>query len=107
MVISVGYETVLHLAKRKASIIILAVRSLSKGHSAVEKLTASYPAYGGKYEVWELDMASFASVVAFGKRCEALKRLDIAILNAGLSVAKYEKTGDGWEKTLQVRRNKR
>lgn len=105
---SVGYEAALHLAKRNASVIILAVRSVSKGQAAVEQLHAACPTYEGKIEVWELDMASFANVIAFGKRCvETLPRLDIAILNAGVVSFNYAKTGDGWEQLLQVRRSSR
>ena len=40
--------------------------------------------------------------MAFAKRCETLKRLDIVILNAGLSSPAYERTEAGHELTLQV-----
>ncbi|KAJ7734532.1 hypothetical protein B0H14DRAFT_2995704 [Mycena olivaceomarginata] len=62
--------------------IILAVRDLKKGETAKETIIAQ-TGYTGSLEVWELDMASFASVRRFAERANAtLKRLDGAILNA-------------------------
>ena len=98
-----GFEAAVHLAKRAPSTLILAVRSVAKGDTAAEKIHKRCPAYRGKIEVWELDMASFKSVLAFGKKCAGLSRLDIAILNAGMTGPKYTKTSDGWEYLLQVR----
>ena len=97
-----GFEAAKHLAKRNASTIILGVRSISRGQAAAERIYQECPAYRGRVEVWELDMARFESVLAFGKRCEELSRLDIAILNAGVFSAKYAKTSDGWQDALQV-----
>ena len=100
-----GYEAAIHLAKRKTSNLILGVRSVSKGEAAAAKIHEAVPEFTGKIQVWELDMARFDSVLAFGKRCASLPRLDIAILNAGITNQKYTKTADGWEVMMQVSRN--
>ena len=43
-------------------------------------------------------MANFKSVIAFGKKCKTeLERLDIVILNAGMTTGSYKATEDGWE----------
>ena len=82
---------------------IFGVRSLTKGQAAVEKIYRDCAAYRGRIEVWELDMARFDSVLAFGTRCKAdVPRLDIAILNAGIGSTRYRRTIDGWEEMLQV-----
>ncbi|KAJ7058028.1 hypothetical protein C8F01DRAFT_1149228 [Mycena amicta] len=96
-----GLASVIHLARMKPARIILAVRDPRKGEKAREKVVAEtgYTCI----EVWELDMASFASVNAFvDKANNELERLDGAILNAGINVPYWEETVDGWEKTLQV-----
>jgi retinol dehydrogenase-12 len=50
-------------------------------------------------EVWELDLASFENVKAFGKRCSELERLDSVVLNAGIANRRWEVTKDGHEQT--------
>lgn len=98
-----GYQAAVHLAKRNASTLIFGVRSISKGQAAAKRLYEECTAYRGKVEVWELDMARFESVVAFGKRCKSdVPRLDVAILNAGCLAQTYTQTSDGWEPQLQV-----
>lgn len=65
--------------------LIFAVRDTAKGENAAKKLQEELPTWNGKAEVWKLDMASFASVKAFGERINTLSRLDILIANAGVS----------------------
>ncbi|KAI1360902.1 putative short-chain dehydrogenase/reductase family protein [Xylaria arbuscula] len=63
--------------------LILAVRNLEKGNAAKDSIIAST----GKettIEVWELDLASRASVEAFAARANKLERLDIVVQNAGV-----------------------
>ncbi|CAD6594597.1 MAG: hypothetical protein ASARMPRED_001052 [Alectoria sarmentosa] len=99
----IGYEAALHLAKRNPSILVLGVRSISKGQAAAESIYRQCTTFRGRIEVWELDMARFDSVISFGKKCKAdLPRLDIAILNAAVGSAKYAQTSDTWEINLQV-----
>ncbi|KAJ4292786.1 hypothetical protein N0V90_009449 [Kalmusia sp. IMI 367209] len=78
--------------------LILGVRSVERGETAVEPIRKSYP--GFKIEVWELDMLSYQSVQAFAQRCGSLSRVDAAILNAG--VGKIESPSTGHEETMQV-----
>ncbi|MCJ1301241.1 hypothetical protein MMC08_004040 [Hypocenomyce scalaris] len=97
-----GLEAALKFVTLDAKRVILAVRSLTKGETArrqIEERTKRT----GVVEVWELDMASFASVQAFaarvGRECE---RVDVLVLNAGLIVREKKGGKEGWEETLQV-----
>jgi hypothetical protein len=93
-----GLALAIHLARLNPAQIILAVRDLKKGKTAKESIIAQ-TGYTGSLEVWELDMASFASVRRFAERANAtLKRLDGAVLNAGVNSPKWEATADGWER---------
>jgi NAD(P)-dependent dehydrogenase (short-subunit alcohol dehydrogenase family) len=49
--------------------------------------------------VWQLDLASFASVKAFAERFEREGggRLDLLLLNAAVELPVFEQTKDGWE----------
>ncbi|KAJ7847630.1 hypothetical protein B0H14DRAFT_2769813 [Mycena olivaceomarginata] len=97
-----GLALAIHLARLNPAQIILAVRDLKKGETAKETIIAQ-TGYTGALEVWELDMASFASVRRFAERANAtLKRLDGAVLNAGVNSPKWGVTADGWERILQV-----
>ncbi|KAF7326006.1 hypothetical protein MKEN_00451500 [Mycena kentingensis (nom. inval.)] len=92
-----GFATLAHLARMQPARIILAVRSLEKGEQARQEVIAQ-TGYGGTFEVWELDMARFASVRAFAERADAeLDRLDGAVLNAGINTWTWRLTGDGLE----------
>ncbi|ETS81731.1 hypothetical protein PFICI_06733 [Pestalotiopsis fici W106-1] len=65
--------------------LILAVRDTAKGEDARGSLTPMLKP-DQAIEVWQLDYASYDSVVAFAQRGEDLDpRLDIAILNAGVN----------------------
>lgn len=66
--------------------LVLGVRSMERGENAVEPIRQAN--LGCKIEVWELGMLSYHSVQNFAKRCAELPRLDVAILNAG--VTKFE-----------------
>ncbi|KAI5476854.1 hypothetical protein MNV49_007088 [Pseudohyphozyma bogoriensis] len=97
-----GYATAVHLAGLNPSHLILAVRNTSAGQVAAEKLRTS-TGFKGQLEVWELDLASFASVKKFAQRCEIeLSRLDIVIHNAAVISLKWDVTVDGWERALQT-----
>lgn len=99
--VGLGFECARQLLALNLSHLIVAVRSQSKGDAAVQRLQREHP--DAKIEVSIVDMASYKSVVAFAKRCEALPRLDIAILNAGLSRPKFERAPESnHEMTFQV-----
>ncbi|KAF9878825.1 hypothetical protein CkaCkLH20_03725 [Colletotrichum karsti] len=78
-----GFEAAKHLVRLEASRVILAVRSLSKGHAATALIEES-TGRKGVVEVWELDLASYASVKEFANRVNGLERLDVLINNAGV-----------------------
>jgi NAD(P)-dependent dehydrogenase (short-subunit alcohol dehydrogenase family) len=88
--VGLGLEAARHFARLGASKVILAVRSTSKGEEAqrdIEKSTG----VKNVFEVWQLDMSSYQSVLDFAARAEKeLERLDIVVLNAGISAGKFE-----------------
>ncbi|KAL1592990.1 hypothetical protein SLS59_009460 [Nothophoma quercina] len=88
--IGLGLEAARHFTRLGASKVILAVRTLSKGENAkasIEKTTG----VKNVVEVWQLDMSSYKSVLEFAVRTEKeLERVDIALLNAGISAGKFE-----------------
>ncbi|KAJ7808982.1 hypothetical protein B0H14DRAFT_2608379 [Mycena olivaceomarginata] len=98
-----GLAAAIHLARLKASRIVLAVRDLNKGAKAKEEIIAQTN-FAGIIDVRELDMSKFNSVKGFVERTNReLKRLDGAIINAGIpNPLRRETTEDGWEKLLQV-----
>ena len=95
-----GLEAARELLSHKPRSVILGARSLQKGEQAKGELlkTSSECAI----EVWHLDCESFDSVTKFGKRADALDRLDLAILNAGVSKVEWTQSATGHETTLQV-----
>ncbi|KAJ6464658.1 hypothetical protein C8R47DRAFT_69474 [Mycena vitilis] len=98
----IGLGLAIHLARLNPGHLILAVRDLQKGEAAKQAILAQ-TGFAGLLEVWELDMADFGSVRRFAERANStLRRLDGAVLNAGIHPAKWDVTCDGWEKTLQV-----
>jgi NAD(P)-dependent dehydrogenase (short-subunit alcohol dehydrogenase family) len=99
--IGLGFEAARQLLTLGLSHLIIAVRSQSKGDAAAKTLRAQFPA--ARIEVSIVDMASHKSIVEFVKRCESLERLDIVILNAGLSRPRFERADETkHEMTLQV-----
>ncbi|KAF2629266.1 retinol dehydrogenase 12 [Macroventuria anomochaeta] len=88
--IGLGLEAARHFTRLSAAKVILAVRSINKGEEAkrdIEKTTG----VKNVVEVWQLDMSSYQSVLDFVTRAEKeLERLDIALLNAGISAGKFE-----------------
>lgn len=97
----VGFATALKYVQLAASTVILGVRSLERGETAkaqIEEATGR----AGVVQVWQLDMASFESIDAFAKRVESLKKVDIAVLNAGVINRNFTQSGKGWENNLQI-----
>jgi retinol dehydrogenase-12 len=96
-----GLEAARHFVRLNASKVILACRSVQKGELAktdIERTTDRK----GVIEVWQVDLASFASVREFCARARAaLERLDIVIENAGIATGKFEQF-EGYESTITV-----
>ncbi|KAK3370059.1 putative short-chain dehydrogenase [Podospora didyma] len=85
-----GKEAARHYARLGASRIILAVRSLDKGHDAKHDIEHTTQCGPNTLQVWQLDMASYSSVCQFAARVRSeLDRVDIALLNAGLAPARH------------------
>jgi NAD(P)-dependent dehydrogenase (short-subunit alcohol dehydrogenase family) len=98
--VGLGKEAARHYARLGAEKLILAVRSLEKGQAAKQDLERTTKHHN--IHVWKLDMSSYASVQAFGKRVEAeLDRIDIFIANAGVVRAEYH-TAEGNEEGITV-----
>ena len=97
----IGLECVSVLLTQKLSRIILAVRSIKKGVAVATELQKTHPA--ARIDVWSLDLSSYDSIDEFAKRCATLKRLDFAILNAGVSIPRLQiNESTGHEENLQV-----
>ncbi|KAM0430415.1 hypothetical protein ACHAPT_005761 [Fusarium lateritium] len=99
--VGLGFECARQLLALNLSHLILAVRSQTRGDAAAKKLQDEFPR--AKIEVSLVDMSSYKSIQAFAKRCESLPRLDVAILNAGLSRPKFERAEETkHEMTFQI-----
>lgn len=98
----IGYNASRVLLEHKLTRLIMAVRSIEKGEAAAESLRRDHP--NAKIVVWQLDMLSYASIQDFAKRCnDELDRLDMALLNAGISGGPYATCpSTGHEAVFQV-----
>src|SRR5258706_6526393 len=105
-----GYAAALKFQRMNPARLVLAVRDISKGLSAARQLADDLGADAGDgnapqptlsegvVQVWECDLASFASVTRFAQKVdEELERLDIAVLNAAVATSKWATTADAWE----------
>lgn len=97
-----GLATARECVGRGAEKVILAVRDQAKGDAAKASIQKSYPSAPGSIDVWHLDLLSFDSVLAIGKRAAQLPRLDVALLNAGVFKFAWSTSADGFETGLQV-----
>ncbi|KAF3920768.1 hypothetical protein ABW20_dc0103349 [Dactylellina cionopaga] len=99
----VGLEAARHCVRLNAANIILAVRTISKGEAAKADLLKTNPDKSPNISLYSVDYSSFASVKSFAdKLVSEVPKLDIVILNAGLSLLEWVVTADGWEQVLQV-----
>ncbi|KAJ5266541.1 hypothetical protein N7478_009349 [Penicillium angulare] len=98
--VGLGLEAARHVVRLGASRVILGVRNVKAGEQAKQEIENSN-SRPGVCEVWEVDLASYSSVLAFGDRISKLPRLDSAILNAGLATQTFE-LAEGYERTITV-----
>lgn len=96
-----GLEAARHLVRLETTKVILAVRNLEKGRAAKASIIESTNKPENAIEVWELDLASRASVKAFAARAGTLDRLDIVIENAGVLSHEFSIAEDN-ERTITV-----
>lgn len=98
----IGFEAAIKFVEQGAAKVIIAVRSIEKGEVAKAKIETRTGIQDVAH-VWRVDMLDYESIVALAHRVDLeLAHLDIAVLNAGLMAADYERTKYGIEKTLQV-----
>ncbi|CAD6567255.1 MAG: hypothetical protein ASARMPREDX12_000159 [Alectoria sarmentosa] len=99
-----GFEAAKHYARLDVTHLILGCRDVAKGEKAKRTILASTlrSSTPPKVEVWPIDMAEYSSVLAFGDRaCSTLSHLDAVVLNAGVSLNKFE-LAEGIERTLTI-----
>jgi NAD(P)-dependent dehydrogenase (short-subunit alcohol dehydrogenase family) len=91
----IGYEAARVLANKNATVVI-AVRNLEKGNSALDKIKAGYTE--ADVRVMEIDLADLKSVRKFADQFKQdYSRLDLLINNAGVMMPPYCKTIDDFE----------
>ena len=102
-----GLEAARQFLRCGASLVVLAVRSFTKGKAACQALLAD-PDVQKKNPVAEVklvivDLESYGSVLAFVNdvKTESLN-LDFLLLNAGISKLSFEYGSSGNEKMLQI-----
>ena len=94
----IGFETARVLALKNATVIV-AVRNLSKGQAAADKIIGEYQ--HANVTVMQLDLADLASVRTFATEFkQQYSRLDLLINNAGVMVPPHSQTRDGFELQL-------
>ncbi|KAH7363396.1 putative short-chain dehydrogenase/reductase family protein [Plectosphaerella cucumerina] len=95
-----GYEAAKHLVAFNSTKVIIAVRNVKSGEEAKARIEES-TGKTGIAEVWELDLASYASTKAFAKRALGLERIDALIENAGVGIGR-ESVSEGHLTTFTV-----
>jgi len=94
----IGRETAKGLAARGARV-VLACRNVKQA----QEVAAEIESAGGRAEVMELDLQSFASVRRFAAALAAkFPKLDILVNNAGVAFQPKQMTEDGEEQVMQV-----
>lgn len=96
-----GHEAAVKYAALGANPLILAVRTQEKGEQAKKDIIRRTKCSADIFVIETVDFASFSSVRDFAARLN-IDALHVAQLAAGVAQWKYEKTGDGFETTLQV-----
>lgn len=102
--VGLGLEAARHFYRLNCAKLILAVRTLSKGHTAKEDIVQSITQRtdADAIEVWTLDLSSTESTLAFADRVrKELPRVDIVVENAGINNRTWA-TSEGFEQTIQV-----
>ncbi|PON20125.1 short-chain dehydrogenase [Trichoderma gamsii] len=97
-----GKEAARYYSKLGCTRLILAVRNVSAGEAARKDILATTSAAESTIAVWEVDMASFDSVVKFTQRAiNELDRLDILVCNAAISTSSFSEM-EGYESIATV-----
>lgn len=96
-----GLEAARHISRLNASLVVLAVRNVSKGAAAKLSILESTGRHPSSIEVWYLDLQSYDSVRIFAERANKLSRIDAVLENAGI-MTKYFKLIGGFESTITI-----
>lgn len=96
-----GLEAARHISRLNASLIVLAVRDVSKGAAAKQSILESTGQHPSSIQVWHLDLQSYDSVKAFAERANKLPRIDAVLENAGI-MTKHFKVVGGFESTITI-----
>jgi NAD(P)-dependent dehydrogenase (short-subunit alcohol dehydrogenase family) len=79
-----GKEATQWLVKLGAQV-IMAVRDVKKGEAVAQEIQTITSCSPNALKVWELDLSSYTSVLAFGQKAQTeLQRLDAVLANAGI-----------------------
>jgi hypothetical protein len=74
---------------------------MEKWGAITKILVEQFPS--AKILVWELEMLSYESVMAFAERCSTLERIDFAILGTGGLPSEFRLNPlTGYEMTIQI-----
>lgn len=85
-----GLEACRHLLRLNCAHLIMACRNTTAGEAARQDVLSTNPSVKpSTVEVWPLDLADPSSMTAFAKKAEGLKRLDAALLNAGIATGQW------------------
>lgn len=96
----IGSQIARELA-RKAATVILACRSAGRGDATVEAIQTEIP--DARVEVMTVDLASLASIRTFATTFrERYDRLNLLVNNAGVLLAPYGTTEDGFERHFGI-----
>jgi NAD(P)-dependent dehydrogenase (short-subunit alcohol dehydrogenase family) len=89
------------MAELGASTIILGVRNRAKGERTATTLVEGLETKPD-VQLWDLDLSSLPSVLAFAERVARLPRLDVMLLGAATITDRTVITGDGWEQSEEI-----
>ncbi|RHZ57469.1 putative short-chain dehydrogenase/reductase family protein [Aspergillus thermomutatus] len=99
--VGLGLEAARHIVRLEAAKVILAVRNRPAGEAAKKSIEESLPGSTTDIQVWDLDLASYASVLSFAERVSHLPRLDVLLCNASLATPTFQ-LAEGHERTVTV-----
>ncbi|OBT70470.1 hypothetical protein VE03_00271 [Pseudogymnoascus sp. 23342-1-I1] len=102
-----GFEAARQFLTLKASTVIIAVRSKTKGQEAVSALKADPEVKkvnpNATIQAFELDLDDYESGLAFSRKVKAeVKELDVLLCNGGVNIMSYQKSKSGHERVMQV-----
>ena len=96
----IGFQSARLYAKHKARVIV-GVRNVEKGEAAAQRIREEFES--AEVKVMKVDLESFEAIKAFVEELEKTEsRVDIAVLNAGVSQYNTSKSPTGYDIHIQV-----